>query len=69
MTPVAASIHIAELEHVLFAGLDLCDGDGNLACHEFCATAFGFVVKEDTRASEHAVTFTVVLDNPVPIQL
>ena len=69
VSPVAACVQVAQFKHVLQAGLDFGDGNRNLAGHEFCTAAFGFVVKENARAGEHAVAFAVVLGNPVAVQL
>ena len=68
ISPVAEAVEVAEQQLLLLA---LCNARGcqrDLAGNERLTAALRLVIEEDARAAEHAVCFTVLLDNPVAVQ-
>lgn len=68
-TPVALRIHVAELQHILFAHLDPDHAVGNLARHELTATQGRFMVEQDAAASKDTVRLAIIDGHPVRVEL
>ena len=69
ITPVAERIQVTEIELVLLALLDAGCSQSNLTGYESLTTALTFMIEEDTRAAEHIISLTILLDNPETILL
>jgi hypothetical protein len=69
MAEIALGVEVAEDELVLEAVHDLGDAERNLAEDEVLAAPRGRVVEEDAVACKDVVRLTVVLDDPVRVQL
>ncbi|MOA16296.1 hypothetical protein D3C78_1365020 [compost metagenome] len=68
MAPVTQGIHVAEVQCLLKALGDVRDRTGDFAGYEGFATAWGFVVEQNTVTRIHTVGFTVVHGDPVRVQ-
>lgn len=69
VAPVAQGAEVAEVEAVLQAQGDACDGAGDLAGNEGFAAQGAFVVEEDAVAGVDAVGLPVVDGDPVRVKL
>ena len=69
VTPVAASVQIAQIEFVLASGGDGGGGKGDFACNEVFAAAFALVVEEYAVGGVHAIAFAVVAHYPEGVLL
>ena len=68
ISPVAEAVEVAEQQLLLLALGNARGCQRDLAGNERLTAALRLMVEEDTRAAEHAVCFTVLLDNPVAVQ-
>src|SRR3546814_8049625 len=69
MPPIALGVQVAEVEAVLQAELDGCNGSRDLTGHEGFAADRTFVVAQDSIRSMDAVGLPVVHRDPVGIEL
>jgi hypothetical protein len=69
ITPVTQRIQVAEIEFLLLTLFDAGCSKSNLAGNESLATALTLMIEEDTRAAEHIVSLTILLDNPETVLL
>src|SRR3546814_5351082 len=69
MPPIALGVQVAEVEAVLQAELDGCNGSRDLTGHEGFAADRTFVVEQDSIRSMDAVGLPVVHRDPVGIEL
>mmetsp|Transcript_12391 Transcript_12391/g.26985 ORF Transcript_12391/g.26985 Transcript_12391/m.26985 type:complete len:677 (+) Transcript_12391:166-2196(+) len=69
VAPVAERVHVAKLDPLLLAGLDLGHGHRHLLRHEGAAAPGGLVVEEDAVHRVHVVRLSVVLDDPEAVEL
>src|SRR5579872_2908770 len=68
VAPVALGIEIAEIEHLLEAGLDARHGAGDLAGDEGFAADRALVVEKNTVGGKHSVGLAVVHRDPVAVE-
>ena len=67
--PVAEWVEIAKIETVLLTLSNTCCCKGDFTGYESLATTLRFVIEEDTWTAEHIVCFTVLLDDPITVEL
>ena len=69
ITPVAKRGEVTKEKFVLLSLCNTGGGKCNLAGDKGLATTLALVVEEDTRATEHIICLTILLDNPMSIKL
>jgi len=69
VAPVAFGIYVAHVKALFKSLADVGKGTGDLSGDEGFSSTGGFMVEKDAVAGVHAVGFTVVLGDPVSVEL
>ena len=69
MSPVTPGVEVTEVETVLLAKRDICRSPRNLASDEGPSSSRALMIKQDTVAGIHAVSFPVVDGDPESVEL
>ena len=69
MSPITPGVEVTEVETLLLAKRDICRSPRNLASDESPSSSRALVIKQDTVAGIHAVSFPVIDGDPESVEL